>query len=170
MLSFKPVCFALVKMLSYKYRNSHYKDKAVVRLSYIYNGNHVYGKAVFISKPVAESHITGAGTWIARWPDCDQRDERVPPLRDNGGDHRPYSLTEARTPHTNIRGIWCPRGHGRAAQLLWSAADDPCCKMVAKIDQHIRVWTKWSILCVRHIQAHFGKDICCILITITLIS
>ena len=42
-------CFS-IKMPSYPYRNSRYKDNTVIRLSYLYNGNPIHGKVVFILK------------------------------------------------------------------------------------------------------------------------
>ena len=39
-----------LKMPSYHYRNSHYKDKTVMRLSYFPNGNPLPGKTLFILK------------------------------------------------------------------------------------------------------------------------
>ena len=37
-----------IKMSSWQYGNSHYKDKTVSRPSYLYNGNPIPGKTVFI--------------------------------------------------------------------------------------------------------------------------
>ena len=42
-------CFS-IKMPSYQNRTPHYKDKMVLLSSYLYNGNHIYGKIVFILK------------------------------------------------------------------------------------------------------------------------
>ena len=39
-----------IKMSSYQYRNSHYKDNTVFRPSYLYNGNPIPGKTVFIER------------------------------------------------------------------------------------------------------------------------
>ena len=42
-------CCLNIKMLSYQYRNSHYKDKTVSWLSYLYNGNiHTWKHRLFI--------------------------------------------------------------------------------------------------------------------------
>ena len=38
------------KTSSFQYRNSHYKDKTVTRPSYLYNGNPIPGKTVFIMR------------------------------------------------------------------------------------------------------------------------
>ena len=37
-----------LEMSPYKHRNSHYKDKTAVRPPYLYNGNLIFGKTVFI--------------------------------------------------------------------------------------------------------------------------
>ena len=37
-----------IKMLSYQYRDSHYKDKTVLRLSYLCNGSPYTGETVFV--------------------------------------------------------------------------------------------------------------------------
>ena len=37
-----------MKISSYQYRNSHYKNKTVSRPSHLYNGNHYYWKTIFI--------------------------------------------------------------------------------------------------------------------------